>query len=76
MPDFITSIFIGVVLASIGLKYGDNIILALVLVSSIFAFLTHMTGLSPGFRMTFWAVGLMLGVLAIARALYILNPWG
>lgn len=76
MPDFITSIFIGAVLALIGFKYDDNIILSLVLISSVFAFLMHMTGLSTGFRMTFWAVGLMFGVLAIVRALYILNPWG
>lgn len=72
MPDFITPLFIGALLAGIGLRYDSHSVLVLTLVSAIFAFLTHMTGLPVAVRTGFWAIGLCFGALAVINAIYIL----
>lgn len=72
MPDFLTSMFIGALLAAIGFKYDSHLILALVLMSACLAFVTHVEGIPVVVRTGIWALGLGLGVIAVILALTIL----
>ena len=72
MYGFVTSTFIGGLLALIGIHYEASSLLILVLVSTCCAFISHGENLPLALRSSAWFLGMGLGILAIINAVIIL----
>ena len=70
MFGFVTSIVMGALLASIALKYELEAVLILLVLSTLFAFITHMEDLPNSLRVISWYTGLSLGAVAVGVTLY------
>lgn len=72
MTGCVTSTFIGVLLAAIGLKYEAPSVIILVLIASCLAFITHGENIPVIIRSGAWFLGMALGLAAIINAIAVL----
>lgn len=72
MFGFVTSTFIGALLAAIGLKYEAPSVLILVLMANCLAFITHGENIPVIIRSGAWFLELALGLAAVINAIAVL----